>query len=182
MLEVQKGYEAETQRRQRSFSDIAVLCRTHRQFRILEKCLAKEGIPYVTVGREDFLLDPAVRGTVSFFKSLTEENTQARNLALKLLWGLEDTEMADSVYQEAKKKYLPSVEERKTGKDPQLLAGRHEPEEKPGYGQALPDGPFLFNYERIPSEAVPGRRRRSGPPSSEKLQRRSRFSDDPSWF
>ena len=67
----------------------------------------------MTVGREDFLLDPAVRGTVSFFKSLTEENTQARNLALKLLWGLEDTEMADSVYQRGKEKVSASVEERR---------------------------------------------------------------------
>ena len=123
MLEVQKGYEAETQRRQRSFSDIAVLCRTHRQFRILEKCLAKEGIPYVTVGREDFLLDPAVRGTVSFFKSLTEENTQARSLSLKLLWGLDDTEMADSVYQEAKRKYLPLL---KKGRPEKILKSWQE--------------------------------------------------------
>ena len=123
MLEVQKGYEAETQRRQRSFSDIAVLCRTHRQFRILEKCLAKEGIPYVTVGREDFLLDSAVRGTISFFKSLTEENTQARALALKLLWGLEDTEMADRVYQEAKRKYLPLM---KKGRPEKILKSWQE--------------------------------------------------------
>lgn len=123
MLEVQKGYEAETQRCQRSFSDIAVLCRTHRQFRILEKCLAKEGIPYVTVGREDFLLDSAVRGTISFFKSLTEENTQARALALKLLWGLEDTEMADRVYQEAKRKYLPLM---KKGRPEKILKSWQE--------------------------------------------------------
>ena len=123
MLEVQKGYEAETQRRQSSFSDIAVLCRTHRQFRILEKCLAKEGIPYVTVGREDFLLDSAVRGTISFFKSLTEENTQARALALKLLWGLEDTEMADRVYQEAKRKYLPLM---KKGRPEKILKSWQE--------------------------------------------------------
>ena len=62
MVEVQKGFQSEADRTQRSFSEIAVLCRTHRQFRILEKCLAQEGIPYVTVGREDYLMDPAVRG------------------------------------------------------------------------------------------------------------------------
>lgn len=116
MLEAENGYQTETERCQRSFSDIAVLCRTHRQFRILEKCLAKEGIPYVTVGRDDYLLDSAVRGTVSFFKSLTEENMQARELALRLLWGLEDTEMADSVYQEAKRKYLPKINKGKPEK------------------------------------------------------------------
>lgn len=116
MLDVQTGLQAEAERRQRSFSDIAVLCRTHRQFRILEKCLSQEGIPYVTVGRGDFLLDPAVRGTVSFFKSLEEDDPQTKGLALKLLWGLSDTEVADSVYQEAKKKYLPQMKKYKPEK------------------------------------------------------------------
>ena len=116
MLDVQSGFQAEIERRQRSFSDIAVLCRTHRQFRILEKCLSQEGIPYMTVGRGDFLLDSAVRGTVSFFKSLEEEEPQTKELALKLLWDLSDTEVGDSVYQEAKKKYLPQIKKHKPEK------------------------------------------------------------------
>ena len=164
------------------FSDIAVLCRTHRQFRILEKCLAKEGIPYVTVGRDRFSLDPAVRGTVSFFKSLTEENTQARNLALKLLWGLEDTEMADSVYQEAKKKYLPLL---KKGRPEKILSSWQEDmnlKKSQDMARLCQMALSYSTMKEFPSGAVSGRRRRSGPPSSEKLQRRSRFSDDPSWF
>lgn len=116
MLDVQSGFQAEIERRQRSFSDIAVLCRTHRQFRILEKCLSQEGIPYMTVGRGDFLLDSAVRGTVSFFKSLEEEEPQTKELALKLLWDLPDTEVGDSVYQEAKRKYLPQIKKHKPEK------------------------------------------------------------------
>ena len=116
MLDVQSGFQAEIERRQRSFSDIAVLCRTHRQFRILEKCLSQEGIPYMTVGRGDFLLDSAVRGTVSFFKSLEEEEPQTKELALKLLWDLSDTEVGDSVYQEAKRKYLPQIKKHKPEK------------------------------------------------------------------
>lgn len=39
----------------RSFSDIAVLYRTHRQAEMLERCLKKEGIPYILSGKEDVL-------------------------------------------------------------------------------------------------------------------------------
>ena len=35
---------------------------------ILETCLRKEGIPYRVAGRDDFLADTAVRGSVSFSK------------------------------------------------------------------------------------------------------------------
>ncbi len=52
----------------RSFSEIAVLCRTRRQLPLLEQCLAREGIPCVVAGREDFLSDPAVRRAVAHFR------------------------------------------------------------------------------------------------------------------
>ena len=55
-----------------SFSDIALLYRTHKQAELLEKCLSIEGIPYVVTGRDDFLLDPAVEGMESFFRWLLE--------------------------------------------------------------------------------------------------------------
>ena len=55
-----------------SFSDIAILYRTHRQAQMLEKCLQKEGIPYIVTGREDFLEDPAPRGAIAFFRFLLE--------------------------------------------------------------------------------------------------------------
>ncbi len=53
-----------------SFSDIAVLYRTHRQAKLLEKCLAIEGIPYVVTGRDDTLDHPKVQGLIGFFKFL----------------------------------------------------------------------------------------------------------------
>lgn len=56
----------------RSFSDIAVLYRTHRQAALLEKCLKKESIPYIVSGREDYLANPAVRGTLGFFRFWTQ--------------------------------------------------------------------------------------------------------------
>ena len=56
-----------TGRGSRSFSDIALLYRTHKQAELLEKCLATEGIPYIVTGRDDFLLDPAVGGMSAFF-------------------------------------------------------------------------------------------------------------------
>jgi uncharacterized protein (TIGR00375 family) len=54
----------------RGFADVAILYRTNRQSQILEQCLAKEGIPYVVAGREDFLSDPEVRQAVAFFRFL----------------------------------------------------------------------------------------------------------------
>ena len=54
----------------RSFSDIAVLCRTHRQLELLEKCLLHESVPCLVLGRESYLEDPLVRGTLGFFRTL----------------------------------------------------------------------------------------------------------------
>lgn len=52
------------------FSEIAVLYRTHRQAEVIEKCLGIEGVPYVVTGRDSFLADDMVRGTVGFFRYL----------------------------------------------------------------------------------------------------------------
>ena len=50
------------------FNDIAVLYRTRRQAEIIEQCLQKEGIPYVTSGREDYFSDATVLDTLAFFR------------------------------------------------------------------------------------------------------------------
>ena len=84
MLEAQKlGHEREL----RAFSDIAVLCRTHRQLELVEKCLRHDDIPCVVSGREDFLDDEQVRGALSFLRSLQDpEDGAALETALRLLW------------------------------------------------------------------------------------------------
>lgn len=57
----------------RSFGDIALLYRTRRQAQILETCLQKESIPYTVTGKEDFLQDRIVTGSVSFFRALLQQ-------------------------------------------------------------------------------------------------------------
>lgn len=52
------------------FSDFAILYRTHRQAALLEKCLAKEDVPAIVVGRERFLDEPLIAGTLAFFSFL----------------------------------------------------------------------------------------------------------------
>ena len=70
----------------RSFSDIAVLYRTHRQAAWLEKCLRQEGIPFVVAGREDFLMRREVRAALAFFRyALYPEQEGAGELARRLL-------------------------------------------------------------------------------------------------
>ena len=67
MLEAQRlGASQEA----RAFSDIAVLCRTHRQLELIESCLRHDDIPCVVSGREDFWDSDLVRGTLAFFRSV----------------------------------------------------------------------------------------------------------------
>ncbi len=54
----------------RSFSDIAVLCRTRRQLEIIEKCLLHDNIPCTVYGRESYLDSSDVQGIISFFRLL----------------------------------------------------------------------------------------------------------------
>ena len=84
MLEAQSlGYT----QHMRSFSDIAVLCRTHRQLELIEKCLRHDDIPCIVSGREDFLNADDVRGVLSFFRCLQDPgDIAALRTALKLLW------------------------------------------------------------------------------------------------
>lgn len=84
MLEAQKlGHEREV----RAFSDIAVLCRTHRQLELVEKCLRHDDIPCVVSGREEFLDADEVRGLLAFFRTLTEPRDRAAvETGLRLLW------------------------------------------------------------------------------------------------
>lgn len=87
MLDSQRFASARSHAGQFDFSDVAVLYRTHRQARILEKCLRKEGIPYIVAGRDDLFADEIARGTVSFFRFLLCP-TEAHSLrtCLRTLW------------------------------------------------------------------------------------------------
>jgi superfamily I DNA/RNA helicase len=71
----------------RSFSDIAVLCRTRRQLEQIEACLARDDIPCVIFGREDYLSDKKVVGALSFFGSLLHpENPALLMDCLRIVW------------------------------------------------------------------------------------------------
>lgn len=95
-------------RENRGFSDIAILYRTHRQAELLEKCLRTEGIPYVTAGREDFLMDDEVRGSIAFFKCLSNpEDEFSKKVSLKFLWKLDKNVVAESVFEAMYQKFSP---------------------------------------------------------------------------
>ncbi|SFP79880.1 TIGR00375 family protein [Oscillibacter sp. PC13] len=84
MLESQKlGHD----RAVRAFSDIAVLCRTHRQLDLVEKCLRHDDIPCIISGRDGFLEADEVRAMLSFLHSLQDPGDRAAlAAALQLLW------------------------------------------------------------------------------------------------
>ena len=85
MLEAQES--AADRAQLHAFSEIAVLCRTHRQLELVAKCLRHDDIPCLVTGREDFLDDPAVRGALGFLRSLVvPADNAALESALRLLW------------------------------------------------------------------------------------------------
>ncbi len=87
MLDTDSAKQRDNGRMVRGFSDIAVLYRTHKQAKILEKCFRREAIPYIVAGRDDFLQDNSVRGMLAFFRFLAEpENQNSLAQALKRLF------------------------------------------------------------------------------------------------
>ncbi len=106
MLDAQEGFSCPDGRIPRSFADIAVLYRTHRQAGLLETCLKKEGVPYVVAGREGFLEEDVVRGSLGFFRSLLNpEDGLSRKLCRKLLWGQKEDGPFQSQYSILSEKY-----------------------------------------------------------------------------
>jgi hypothetical protein len=74
-----------------AFSDIAVLCRTHRHLELIEKCLRHDDIPCIVSGREDYLDSDEVRGILAFFRFLdTPNDLAALKNALRLHWNCTD--------------------------------------------------------------------------------------------
>lgn len=99
----QEGTVSDGERSAKSFGDIVVLYRTRRQGKLLEYCFQKEGIPYVVSGREEFLMEQEIRGTVDFFSSLYEPGDEwLRTNCQRLLFGTGE---------EAKEKYLAAVQQ-----------------------------------------------------------------------
>lgn len=86
MLDAQSAFSKGNYDNERSFSDIAILYRTHRQAEIIEKCLKKEGIPYIVAGKDNFLDDDMVSGSIAFFRFLINaQDILSMSRALKLI-------------------------------------------------------------------------------------------------
>lgn len=110
MLEAQEVFVSSAGK-SRGFGEIAVLYRTHHQAELLETCLKKEGIPYVVAGREDYLMDRNVAGTVEFFRSLLEPNNQpVRERAMRHLLKLAKGKLTETIYETLAEKYRPLAE------------------------------------------------------------------------
>ena len=92
--------------RPRSFGDVAILYRTHRQSELLEECLKTEGIPYIVAGREEFLELPCVRAALAFFRSICRPGDRmSRKVCLRLLWNVEEDQTSQCGYEALAEKY-----------------------------------------------------------------------------
>ena len=130
MLEAHREAWERHGRKIRSFGDIAVLYRTHRQAELLEKCLKKEGIPYLVAGREDFLQEPAVQGSLEFFRFLEQidvdggreemagfkEIREELKLCAETLWQLPWNSMSQEIIRNTAEKFAPLFKKQKPRK------------------------------------------------------------------
>ena len=123
MLEAQE-LSGSRERQTRSFDEIAVLTRTHRQADLVEMCLRKEGIPYIVAGRERFLEDDKVQGSICFFQYLEDpENESAAQTAAELLLGLSWNQLTEEMVRTMAEKYRPLFEKKKPGKFLEMWMG-----------------------------------------------------------
>ena len=117
MLDAQEKAVHRSGARVRSFGEIAVLYRTHHQARLLEEALGREGIPYIVAGRDDFLKDPKVEGSLAFFDWLfCPENTLALTTAMKLLNDLEENALTRELFETLRAQFGPAAEKSRPGK------------------------------------------------------------------
>lgn len=87
MLDAHHGDKKAREQKLRDFSDIAVLCRTHRQGALIESCLRQEGIPYTVTGGDRLLAAPEAQGVMGFFRFLLcRGDSTALKQALTCLW------------------------------------------------------------------------------------------------
>lgn len=108
MLEAHEAAHDQGERKIRAFDDIAVLYRTHQDAELLETCLKREGIPYVVAGRESFLQEDIVRGSLHFFRYLADElDRHAKEQSMKILWNLDRNPVSEEVFGRMAEKYRP---------------------------------------------------------------------------
>lgn len=122
MIEAHQTAWEYPEKKVRSFDEIAVLCRTHHQAELVEKCLRTESIPYVIAGREDYLSEESVQNSLCFFRLIEHavnaddnDNSQpdlsalapAMEVYAKYFWKLEWSSVAEEIIRNTMIKYQP---------------------------------------------------------------------------
>ena len=114
MLEAHQAAWKNGDRTLRGFGDIAVLCRTNRQADLVERCLQKESIPYVRAGREDFLQDDTVQGSLAFFRYLADPgDIGAAQESAAAVWKLEWNSVTEEIISAAAETFRPLYKKKK---------------------------------------------------------------------
>ncbi len=117
MLEAHRTAWETDGRKPRGFDEIAVLCRTHRQGELIEKCLRQEGIPCIVAGREDFLKDPVVQGSIAFFRYLEDPADLCAGQAFaKTVWDQDWNPLTEELLRNLAEKFRPLYQKKKPQK------------------------------------------------------------------
>ena len=98
MLEAHQADWQQSRSKVRGFGEFAVLCRTHHQAELVEKCLRTESIPHIVAGREDYLETDVVRNSLCFFHAIENRgDITARQLCAEYFWKLHWNSLAREI-------------------------------------------------------------------------------------
>lgn len=114
----------------RSFSDIAILCRTNRQAEEMEEYLKTEGIPFTVTGRGTFLEENTVQEALAFFGGLCHEEEADREKADKEQLKLKKT-LGEEIYAAFREKYSSRMKKKPAELVKSWMADRGLEEDEP---------------------------------------------------
>ena len=129
MLDAQER-ELPEAKRVRSFSDIAILCRTNRQAEEMEEYLKTEGIPFTVTGRGTFLEENTVQEALAFFGGLCHEEEADREKADKEQLKLKKT-LGEEIYAAFREKYSSRMKKKPAELVKSWMADRGLEEDEP---------------------------------------------------
>lgn len=117
MLEAHENSWKDPERQIRSFDQIAVLCRTHHQAQLVEKCLRTEGIPYIVSGNEEYLQAESVQNSICFFHLCNQPaDPESERLCAEYFWKLPWNDIAEEIVEEEIRRWQPLYAKKKPRK------------------------------------------------------------------
>lgn len=150
MLEAHQTAWERDGKRVRSFGEFAVLCRTHHQAELVEKCLRTESIPHIVAGRESYLETDVVRNSLCFFQAIENQgDVTSRKLCAEYFWKLPWNSLAQEIVEQEIWRLEPAFQKKTPQEFLQLWMEERGLLEDPGMKKLLQAAVFYSSMQQF---------------------------------